>query len=251
MDEEEALAEAFQAICRMDAPLNARLQAYSAKLRQFAPQWADAYDQLVARLTSGEFGSGAPAVGDRFPSFVLPSNRGGLTTLEELLAQGPVVVSFNRGHWCPLCQMELRSLLDRADELSPFGAQLVSIIPDRQFAAHKLAGDLGGRIIVLSDIDNGYALSVGLALWLGDELRALMTDRGLHLDVFQGNHGWFVPLPATYVVARTGIVLARKVDPEFRTRMDMDDIVAALQTLEADPSVAASNDDAVGRGGRP
>lgn len=250
MDDQEALAEAFRAIWQMDAPLNVRLQAYCAKLRVHAPQFAEAYDELVARLASGDFGSAAPAKGDRFPPFVLPSSQGGLTTLEELLSQGPVVLSFNRGHWCPLCRLELRSLAEHAEELSRFGAQLVAIIPDRLFAANKLAGESGGGLIVLSDIDNGLALSVGLALWLGDELKVLMCNRGLHLDVFQGNNGWFVPLPATYVIAQTGEVLACKVDPDFRTRMDMDDIIAALRGLDGIHSGSVQPVNAIRRKGR-
>ena len=58
-----------------------------------------------------------------------------------------------------------------------------------------------GKLLILTDIDNGYALSLGLVLWLGDRLKELMKGRGLHLEQIHGNDGWFVPLPATFVGA--------------------------------------------------
>jgi hypothetical protein len=59
-----------------------------------------------------------------------------------------------------------------------------------------------------------------------------MKGRGLHLDQIHGNDGWFVPLPATFVVARGGTVVSRHVDPDFRLRMEVDEILVALRLAE-------------------
>lgn len=83
----------------MDAPLNERLAAYADQLRALSFPFAQAYDHLVTRLQAGEVGTTAPAVGDHMPPFLLPDHAGGLISLEDLLAKGPVVISFNRGHW--------------------------------------------------------------------------------------------------------------------------------------------------------
>ena len=58
-----------------------------------------------------------------------------------------------------------------------------------------------------------------------------MQGRGIRLDAIQGNEGWYAPLPATFVVGPNGRVLARHVDPEFRTRMEIDEILAALTSV--------------------
>jgi peroxiredoxin len=224
------LAEAFADVCMMEAPLNERLAAYAGKLRELNFPFAEAYDALVARLLAGEIGSTAPAIGDVMPDFVLPTKGGRLVSLDDVIVRGPAVISFNRGHWCPFCKIELRAIMEHHAELSAAGAEVVSIIPDRlQFAAPLRASTLDG-LQILSDIDNGYALSLGLAMWLGERVKELMLGHGYHLETYQGGDGWFVPLPATFVVGQDKRVLARHVDPEFRRRMEVDEILAAVQS---------------------
>jgi peroxiredoxin len=67
-------------------------------------------------------------------------------------------------------------------------------------------------------------------MWLGDEVQNLMRQSGYDLEIYQGNGGWFVPLPATFVVARDGRIVARFVDPDFRRRMDIEEILKAVAT---------------------
>lgn len=230
MSRSETLAEAFADICLMDAPLNARLSAYAAKLRELNFPFAEAYDDLVARLYAGEIGHDAPRVGDRMPPFILPSQTGTLVSLDDLTALGPVVVSFNRGHWCPFCKIELRTISSHHRELRKLGAQAVSIMPDRQEFTSELRASTQDAFTILTDIDNGYALSLGLVLWVGDKLKALMKGRGFHLDTYHGSDGWILPVPATFVVGPDSLIRARYVDPDFRKRMEIDDIVAALRS---------------------
>jgi len=212
----------------MEAPLNERLAAYADTLRELNFPFAEAYDDLVARLKAGEVGARAPDVGEPMPPFSLPAHTGRLVTLEEILAPGPAVISFNRGHWCPFCKIELATIASHHEEIAARGAQLVSILPDRQQFVRRLPGEILNNFIVLTDIDNSYALSLGLVVWLGQRIADLMQDRGHRLAEYQGNDGWFVPLPATFVVGRDGRVLARHVDPEFRQRMEIEEILTAL-----------------------
>lgn len=227
------LADAFKDVCQMDAPLNERLAAYSDTLRELNFPFAEAYDDLVARLYSGDVGAAAPAVGDRMPPFMLPAHTGRLVTLEEILRLGPTVISFNRGHWCPFCKIELKTIASHHEEITAHGAQLVSILPDRQQFVRQLPADILSNFIVLTDVDNSYALSLGLVIWLGEHLAELMQGRGYRLGEYQGNDGWFVPLPATFVVGPDGLVVARQVDPDFRKRMDVEEILMALQSVRA------------------
>jgi peroxiredoxin len=217
----------------MDGPLSDKLAAYSAKLRELNFPFAEAYDALTARLIDGGIGTGAPKVGESMPPFALPAHGGSLVALEELLADGPVVISFNRGHWCPFCKIELRAIAACHEEIAAHGARIVSIVPDRQGFLGPIDADTDGKFLILSDIDNGYSLSLGLVMWLGERLKELMRGRGMHLDMIHGNDGWFVPLPATFVVSADGRVAARHVDPDFRLRMEIDEVVAVLRRLNA------------------
>ena len=102
-------------------------------------------------------------------------------------------------------------------------------MPERQQYLDRVRAETFDLLLILTDVDNGYALSLGLVLWIGDRVKALMQGHGYHLDTWQGNDGWFLPVPATFVVGTDGRVLARFVDPDFRKRMDIDDILAALK----------------------
>jgi peroxiredoxin len=224
----QTLDEAFSEICVMDAPLNERLAAYSAKLRELEFPWTEAYDDLVARLYAGEVGTTAPAVGDAMPAFNLPSRSGELVSLEDLTGTGPVVVSFNRGHWCPFCKIELKTIAAHHGDIAAHGARVVSIVPELQKFADEIRIETQEKLMILTDVDNGYALSLGLVMWVGENIKALMQGHGYQLETEQGNDGWFLPVPATFVVGKDGRIVARFVDPDFRKRMNIEDILSAL-----------------------
>ena len=82
---------------------------------------------------------------------------------------------------------------------------------------------------MLTDLDNGYALSLNLAIWIGDEMMDYMRKGGRNLESFHGVDGWFLPIPATFVVGTHGLIKARFVDPDYRKRMDLDELVFALR----------------------
>lgn len=229
MKQTTTLADAFEEICASEAPLNERLAAYAEKLRELNFPFAEAYDEVVARVLAGEVGQMAPAVGEPMPDFILPGKDGHLVSLDDVTQHGPAVISFNRGHWCSFCKIELRTIAEHHEEITAAGAVMVSIIPDRQQFAGPLHALTLGKIQILTDVDNGYALSLGLVMWIGEHLKALMKGRGYHLETFHGSDGWFIPLPATFVVDQSKIVLARFVDPDFRRRMEIDEILAALR----------------------
>ncbi|HKZ97914.1 MAG TPA: peroxiredoxin-like family protein [Hyphomicrobiaceae bacterium] len=221
MAETSEIERAFKAICSMEAPLGERLAAFSAVVRAHALPFAEAYDHVVARVRSGEAGAAAPKPGDSMLAF--PDRAGRVHRLDEMLPRGPVVVSFNRGHWCEYCAIELSALRQALGEIAATGATVVSIMPEtREFIAKVAPG--GKSFLVLSDENNGYALALNLVIWLGERVRALYLLHGIRLDLYQGNDGWFVPIPATFVVRRDGDIAARFVDPDFRRRMEHGDL---------------------------
>lgn len=231
MAEATALDEAFRKICATEAPLGERLALFTAAVETHSRPFAAAYRNLIVQIQSAAAGVAAPPVGEPLPPFLLPDHTGHLVSLGDLLAKGPVIVSFNRGHWCEYCELELRAFADAHAEFAARGAQVVSIMPERGEYTRKVRTLTNHALTVLSDNDNGYALSVGVVMWLGDEVRSLYQAFGLDIERFQGNATWFVPIPATFVLDRNGVIVGRKVDPDFRTRMDMEEILATLGSL--------------------
>jgi peroxiredoxin len=223
------LAEAFARCRDLEAPLSERLAAYSSAVRQLIPAYADAVDQLVMRLEQSGAGAGAPQLGEPMPAFVLPDESGRLASLETLLRDGPVAVTFHRGHWCPWCRISGRALAQVHNEIVDIGGRVVAIMPERQRFAAEFKSEAGSPFPVFTDLDNGYALSLNLAIWIGPDLERLLSSFGRVLPDYQGNDSWTLPIPATFVVGRDGRVAARFVDPDFRRRMSVDDLIAALR----------------------
>src|SRR5262249_46826674 len=151
--------------------LNDKLSLYADASRQVVPNILEAYDRFVARLEASCAGVEAIAAGEEMPDFLLPDQDGKLVSLDRLAGAGPVVISFNRGHWCPYCGLELRALARAHPRLAAAGAVIVSIVPETAEFSQRMrrANDLPFR--VLSDLDHGYALCVGLTVWVGDEIK--------------------------------------------------------------------------------
>ena len=225
---EESLTEAFEQADSLDAPLAKRLQAYLAESRRLLPDIEGSYDELVERLKASDADLLVPAIGERLPDFLMTDSDGHLVDLASLVRKGPLVVSFNRGPWCDYCGLELHALARAYPEIVAAGGDVVSIVPETAQSARALRQSRGLPFRVLTDLDLSYAFSLGLVFWVGDKIKDAYRQFGIDLERFQGNGGWLLPIPATLVVGTGGRVKARFVDPDFRHRMAIEDILAAL-----------------------
>jgi peroxiredoxin len=221
--------EAFLYCRDMDASLSERLETFANVARALKPDMQEAVDRMVARLKQSRAGQAAPKPGDKMPPFALPDETGRLVHLQALLESGPLAVTFHRGHWCPYCRINTRALSEAQAKIREMGAQIVAIMPERQQFAAAFKSDAGLDYPVLTDIDNGYALSLNLAIWVGSELEELMEKGGRDLPEYQGNETWFLPIPATFVLAADGAIMARFLDPDYRKRMTVEDLFTALR----------------------
>jgi peroxiredoxin len=223
----ERLRNAFLQIRDMEGTLREQLEAYAAAGREIFPAYGEAVDRLVARVHDNGGGENAPRPGDPMPPFMLPDDSGKLVSLTGLIAKGPVAVMFFRGHWCPYCRLNVRAVTQAVDRIKAMNAQVVAIMPELQQYAGKFKAESGAPFPVLTDLDNGYALSLNLAIWLGTEIQGLLSYQDMAR--YHGNDGWVLPIPAAFVIGRDGLVKARFVDPDFRKRMEIDDLLAALR----------------------
>jgi peroxiredoxin len=217
--------------CRnMDARLSDRLAAFAADVRRLSPEFADVVERMIARLQATGAGSEAPKPGEAMPDFLLPDENGRLHSLADYLARGPVVIAFHRGHWCPYCRISATALAESYPEIKRLGAELIAITPEVEKFNAELKSKSGAPFAVLSDMDNGYALLLNLAFYVGDEKKAHMSAAGWNITPFNDSDAWTLPIPATFVVGRDGRVKARFIDPDYRKRMDVKDILAAVKS---------------------
>jgi peroxiredoxin len=213
----------------MDAPLSERLKVVADEVCRLSPEFTDIVDRMVTRLKTNNVGQSAPRPGEPMPDFILPDESGHLVRLSALLEKGPVVLSFHRGHWCPYCRLNADALAKITPEVEHLGAQIVAISPEKSRYGAELKSYAKAPFPVLADIDNGYALELNLLFWVGDEKRNAMRAGGFDIAPYQGNESWMLPIPATFVVGPDGVVKARHIDPDYRRRMEIDDLLAALK----------------------
>jgi peroxiredoxin len=225
----ESLGACAERCRKMDAPLGDRLSAFADDVRRLSPDFATIVDGMVNRLTQAGAGASAPSPGETMPSFVLPDENGRLLSLEELLQNGPLVVSFLRGHWCPYCRISAEALSDVEPQIETVGGHIAVITPEVQKYTRTLKRDVQAAFPILTDLDSGYSLELGLAIKIDDDKRHAMTLSGWDIATFQDSNAWTLPIPATFVVGVDGIVKAKFVDPDYRKRMAIEDILSALR----------------------
>jgi peroxiredoxin len=224
-----ALEVAFQRSRAMDAPLGVRLKVIADEVRALSTEFAEAVDTFVGRLERAGAGESAPQVGEIMPPFILPDEEGRLVSLEALLSRSPVAVAFHRGHWCPYCRLNAAALAEVQDQLRP--VQIVAISAERQVHTRAIKAEAGAAFPFLTDFGNGYALSLNLAIWVDDAMSGMIAGAGWDVPAYQGLKAWILPIPSVFVVGMDGVIRARHVDPDYRRRMEMEDLLAAVRAL--------------------
>jgi peroxiredoxin len=190
-----------------------------------------AHRSVVDQLQRADSGDNALKPGDTMPAFVLPNAEGRLVSSDEMLAQGALVISFFRGDWCPYCRAMLQAYEAALPAIVAAGGRLVAITPDTGGKPSSAKHAHGLHFEVLSDPDSAVALQFGVMFRAPDAYRALLESRGIDLADRHGNPGWFIPIPATFVVDRAGMVRHAFTDVDFTYRAEPDAIVAALRSL--------------------
>lgn len=170
-------------------------------------------------------------VGAQAPRFTLSGADGEPVALADRLAVGPVVLAFYRGAWCPVCNIELRTLQERLDDITARGASLVAISPQAPDDSLPFAERMALGFDVLSDLDQSVADAYRIRFRLSDEIIEQYQEWGLLLPDMNADGSWDLPVPATYVIDTSGTIRARHVDPDYRRRMEPDEILAAIDAL--------------------
>jgi peroxiredoxin len=189
------------------------------------------FDRDAEALGRRDFASSAPQVGDRAPGFRLPDARGGHVALGELLADGPVVVVFYRGAWCPYCNLQLAALQGGLADIEAAGATLVAISPQTPDASLTLAEQHALRFAVLSDAGNAVAAEYGLVFEQAEEPTAKQRELGIDLAEFNGDDSHRLPAASTFVVAPDGTIRFTSISADYRWRVGPEDLLPILREL--------------------
>lgn len=189
-------------------------------------------ERTISDLIANGTGQNAIKAGQLAPHFVLPDHKGASVDLNELLARGPVVISFYRGEWCPFCNLELRGLQRNYPRMKELGASLVAISPQLPDGSLTVQERHSLEYPVLSDLGNFVAKKYGIVFRVPDDQLGVFEGRGLHLSSVNGENGANeLPIPATFVLRQDGIVQAAFVNADHTQRVDPDEIVRILERI--------------------
>lgn len=170
-------------------------------------------------------------VGDRAPRLTLTSAEGESIDLASLYRNGPVVVTFYRGGWCPFCVRALKDWGDKVNELEAAGGTFIAISPETPDHALETGEKANADWLALADT-NGEAMrafKTGFALDPDTEKR--YRGFGINLDTWNASGEWELPAPATYVIDRQGVIRWVFADWDYKKRAEPDEVIAQVRKL--------------------
>lgn len=192
----------------------------------------DMIDATTADLVATGIAGQALAKGDRAPAFELPDHLGNLVRSADLLAEGPMLINFYRGNWCPYCNLELRAYQAQLERIQRARASLVAISPMLPDSSLDIAEKNRLAFPVLSDVGNKVAADFGLVFTVDARIQAMYLERlGNDLPRLNGDDSFTLPLPATYVIGQDGVIAYAYVNADYRLRAEPEEALAALEGL--------------------
>lgn len=215
-------------------PLQERLDGFKAQFKKIAPEGAF---EALARSTQELIDSGqaerALKAGDKVPDFVLMDSERNEVSLTDLLAKGPVVLTFYRGVWCPYCNIELKALEEVAEDVRARGATLVAVSMQGAADSRKSQKDNQLSFPILTDKNGELAERFGIRWSLQEYVIPIHQGFGVELPRIHGDGQWNLPMPARYVVDADGTVVYAEVNPDYTRRPEPADLFPVLDSLAA------------------
>jgi peroxiredoxin len=218
----------------MNTPLQQQIDEFIAEGASWLPPdlLQDLLHPIRQLITSGA-AENALKERARAPDFTLPDARGNVVRLSHLLEQGPVVITFYRGQWCPYCHLALRAYQQAVPQLQAGRTTLVAIFPQTPDHSKALAEKLGLTFALLSDRGNQVAREYGLVFTIDKAIRSAHLRVGANLPAFNGTDAWDLPMAGTFLVDRSGTVRLAFVEPDFTCRLDPSIIIARLNEIKS------------------
>jgi len=209
--------------------LKQELSDFSEQMsKQAPPEVLQTMGGEIGKLAQSGITKRAKTVGDEAPNFILENSDGKEVSLHDLLEKGNVVLSFNRGNWCPFCNLEFKALQNSISEIKEAGANLVVISPQLPIMSRELKLKNGFDYDILYDKGNEVAKQFGIAFALPELLRPIHEAFGMDIPAHNGDNSFELPLAATYVINRKGEITYAYLNANWMERAESEDFIRYL-----------------------
>lgn len=167
-------------------------------------------------------------VGDDAPHFTARDNHGDTILLEQALANGPVVLVFYRGAWCPYCNKHMSHLQDSLQLLLDRHATVIAVSPEVPESAEDIVRKSGATFSVVHDAGYAVMCAYGTAYFMDPKKKKRLRLVGINVDEANGNADGVLPVPATFIIGTDGLIAAMHFEEDHKERMSVKAILAAL-----------------------
>lgn len=165
--------------------------------------------------------------GGKAPAATLRTVDGRAIELQAALAGKPTVLVFYRGSWCPYCNRQLAAIGELEAKLLALGCQIIAVSPDDAAGLRKATEKSKLNYQLLSDRDMKASAAFRLAFRVPESTAANYTGRGIALAPIPGGDGHWLPVPAVYIIDRSGVIRFAHADPDYKVRLAPADLLAA------------------------
>jgi peroxiredoxin len=191
----------------------------------------NAFEREQRQLSESE-PEGVIAVGERLPDAELLDAHGRATTLREQLGGRRGVVVFYRGAWCPFCNIGLNAYqADLLPALHERGIELVAVSPQKPDGSLSMREKNELKFAVVSDPGNQLAAAAGIVTRPSEEALAAQLEHGFDLTEVNADGTTGLPMPTVAIVDPDGTVLWIDVHPDYSTRTEPTEVLAALDGM--------------------
>lgn len=212
--------------------LQSKLDEIKAGFKTMVPaDVASAMDEATNNLIASGLAERALKVGDKAPTFTLTDQDGQTVQSTDLLAKGPLVLTFYRGTWCPYCNLDLQAIEAAASEVRDRGASLAAISQQTASNSRKSHRDNNLSFPVLNDHGGEVAAAFGVRWVIPENLRPIHQMLGADITKFNGEDSWTLPMPARYVIDTDGVIAYAEVNPDYTKRPEPSDLLPTLDRL--------------------
>jgi peroxiredoxin len=157
---------------------------------------------------------------------------GAPTSLARLRGGRAAVVVFYRGAWCPYCNIALRTYqAELVPALGERDVELIAISPQKPDGSMTSAQSNELTYSVASDPGSQIATALGILTEPSADSIAAQAKLGLNLTEVNADGGTALPMPTVVVVDAAGIIRWIDVHPNYTTRSEVPDILAALDAV--------------------
>ena len=217
----------------MEPDLRTQIKEFEASLPPLAPEKQELLERASREIALSGVRERVLKAGEQAPDFTLPNAVGLPITLSLALRNGPVVVTFYRGAWCPYCSLQLRAYQKILPEILRLGGSLMAVSPQSPDKSQATLLKNFLQYEVLSDAGNAVARQFGLVYQVPEWVRELYVSFGSDLPAFNGDQSWELPIPGTFVITAERRISLAYADSDSRNRLEPKAILEALGTLTA------------------